>query len=789
MWNLSTPSFTAFSLTPLAFALATTMAPAQAQNVIDSPKVMTLEEVVVTARRREESIQDVPVAITVMSAENLRAQRIETAQDLQGRVPSLVVGSAGQTRNAEAITIRGQGATYGASPGVVSYYAEVPLINDNITNGQGGPGKFFDLDNMQVLKGPQGTLFGRNTTGGALLISPQKPTNANEGYVKVSAGNYGAIGTEAVGNLVLIDDTLMVRAGLKTDKRDGFTKDVASGTEYDSRDYWTGRLGVTWKPTDNIENTLQGFYTKSADDGTGNVLTDINSGKVNLALWDQVSLIPNGCATFNYLTGSSNCGQDFVQQQDARGVRDVILSAQPRDRLTTWGVVNTLSVALNDNLNLRNILSYQRYQHSYRWDLDGSLVPFDDITTPSNEKQSDKSLLTGELQLQGDARDGLLEYVIGAYYEKSKPEGEQFQLANILFAPGSNSQGLETESYAPYVQFTYDLGDTWEDIMGLKLTVGVRHTRDKLNAFSTYYGYHDVEVNDSATTWTAGLDYQLPSGVLLYGKASRGYKGSAFSAQAVNPALYTADPEYVISYEAGFKSDFALGEMPARLNMAVYYTDYEDLQRATSDIYQVQGEPQPRFGSAMYNIGSATIAGFEMEATVEPMEGLQLSLAYSYTDADYEDYDVPVGDPFGQEDCVGAIVPFGGYSDLSCTPFQFVAENQFSLSARYQLPVDTAYGDISGALTYSWMDDQYTAPAAIPSSEPNSTIDSYGLLNLSLDWKSVMQSNFDVQVFATNLTDEKYRISNANLYQTLYVQSSIYGEPRMYGVALSYHWQ
>ena len=779
--------FATVQATSTVLLLGAVTLPVQAQESPVKHKESALEEVVVTARRREESMQTVPVAITALSSESLREQHIEKAQDLQGRVPSLIVGAAGQTRNTETITIRGQGATYGASPGVVTYYSEVPLINDSLTNAQGGPGMFFDLANLQVLKGPQGTLFGRNTTGGAVLLTPKKPTNANEGYIQASVGNFGHFGTEVVGNVPLIDDTLLVRAGLKTDKRDGFTRDVVSGTKYDNRDYYSGRLGITWKPADSVENYLLGYYTHSRDNGTGDVLTNINSAGLNQAFAPYAAPGQTGCDLFNLLSGSTNCGQDFVQAQKARGIRRVILSANPSDDLKTWGVIDKLSISLGENITLRNIMSYQRYKHSFRWDLDGSRVPFDDIINPNGANESNTSAFSEEIQLQGSVRDGALEYVVGVYYEKSKPEGDQSQVAVTVFQPALSMYGQKNESYAPYAQLTYDLGDIFSSVKGLKLTMGVRYNRDKLNAFSTYTGYHTARIDDSATTWTAGLDYTLPWNALIYAKVSRGYKGSAFSAVAVNPAHYTADPEYVTSYETGYKSDFEIGSVPARLNMAAYYTDYKDMQRATSDIYQPPGAPA-KFGSAMYNIGKARIYGFELSSMVEPFDGMQLGLTYSYTNAEYRDYKLPVGSAAGKLDCSGAVIPFGGRADLSCIPYQFAAKNQFSVSARYRLPIDEAYGDVSGTVTYSWIDNQPTAPSSVPSTEPNSILESYGLVNASMDWKGIMRSNFDIQIYATNLTDEKYRISNANIYQDLFVQASIYGEPRMYGMSLRYHW-
>lgn len=747
----------------------------------------SLEEVVVTARRRQESQQNVPVAITAMSSDDLRDQHIEDGQDLQGRIPSLVVGSAGQTRNTETVTIRGQGATYGSSPGVVIYYDEVPLPADSVTNGQGGPGKYFDLSSMQVLKGSQGTLFGRNTTGGALLLAPTKPTERYEGSVQGTFSNYGGLGNETIANFPVIQDKLLVRLGFKYEDRDGYTKDVATGVDYDNKHYWTGRLGITLKPIEGVENYLLGYWTRSADNGTGNVLTNINSSAINLALATSFAP-PNGCDNFNALTGSANCGQDFVQQQQARGPRNVILSAQPRDVLETGGVIDTLSWSINDNLTVRNIASYHRYEHSYHWDLDGSKVPFDDVITPSSDRSSNTSLVTEELQLQGTAHNSRLVYVVGGYYDKSKPEGQEQQLSDLLFTPAPSHTGKTRQSYAPYAQATYDLGDLFSSIDGLKFTAGLRYTQDKLDAFSDYYVDHGAQVKGSALTWTAGLDYKLPEGTLLYGKVSRGYKSGDFSPLAVTPTYYTFSPEHVTNVEIGQKSDFHIATMPVRVNAALYSTDYTNLQRASGDVYSPGNNQPTRFGGAVFNAGSATIQGVELEGTIKPVHGLEVAASYSYTFAKYDTYNIFVGNPFGQLDCSGAVVPVGGTANLSCIPFQFVPKHQASLSVRYLLPIADHYGDVSVSSTYAWTDRQFSAPASIPSTEPNAYLGAYGLLNAALDWDNILRSQFDLQLFVTNATDRTYRISNSNIYNALYSQSSIYGDPRMFGAIVRFHW-
>jgi iron complex outermembrane recepter protein len=186
----------------------------------------TVSEVIVTAQRREERLQDVPIAITAFTAERLQQQNINQSQDLQATVPSLVVGANGQgSRDSQTFTLRGQGATFQASPGVVVYMSEVPLPAPITLSQQGGPGNYVDLENLQVLAGPQGTLFGRNTTGGAILLVPRKPQNEFGGYIQAGLGNYDAQELEAVLNVPIIEGKLLMRVVGAYRDREGYTHD------------------------------------------------------------------------------------------------------------------------------------------------------------------------------------------------------------------------------------------------------------------------------------------------------------------------------------------------------------------------------------------------------------------------------------------------------------------------------------------------------------------------------------------------------------------------------------
>lgn len=712
-----------------------------------------LEEVIVTAQRTQESQQDVPVAMTVMDADTLQREQINNAQDLQGRIPSLTVGGNGQQRNTELTTIRGQGAAFGASSGVVMYYGEVPLPADFPFNGQGGPGKFFDISNMLVLKGPQGTLFGRNTTGGAIVIEPHQPDDDFGASLAAEAGNYNARKYEAIINVPIVEEKLLMRAGFQSVERDGFTREINSGKDLDNKNYWTARLGLTWRPTDNIENYLNTYYTHSDDNGTGVIIEGVNP-----------------------LLGPAN-GPAVVAEQRARGIRKNANSLSPSDEIKTGGAIDQLNIEISDDLELRNILSYSRFTHSFFWDADGSILEMQDVYLEDGYKTYDISQKTEEIQLKGTALDENLEYVVGAYYQRVDPEGRQgWGIRAFGLVLPTQEFSTKQESYAPYAQGSY----SFESLDGLTLTIGMRNTVDKIEGNSVIgIGYHSANLRSEAFTYTVGLDYKFDD-TLLYGKISRGYKAGGFSATAPSPDLYTFEPEHVLNYEVGQKSDFSIGSMPARVNTSIYFTEFDDMQRGGID------RGANGFGAAIYTAGGAELFGVEIDATIEPTADLRVSLNYAYTDARYTNFSFNNTAFTPQLDCTGQQIQPGAEMNIDCAPVQYTPEHQASASVSYNLPFPAEIGQVSTSITYAWTDDIYSSANSVPEAEPGGWIDSVGLLNASVSWWSIFQSNFDVMVFGTNLTDEEYRVSNSNVWNLAYYRSSIYGEPRMYGARISY---
>lgn len=769
-----------------------------------------IEEIVVSARRTEENMQDVPVTISALSASDLQRESINSVQNLQGKVPSLVISTNSQMRSTETPSIRGQGAQFGAAPGVIIYFAEVPLPSDLVANNQGGPGKFFDLQNLQVLKGSQGTLFGRNTTGGALLLEPTRPQEDFSASLRTDGSNLTGIGYEAVVNAPIIREKLLARGGFKFYERRGFTQDVGSGKDYDSKHFWTGRLGLTWRPAEGVENYMVGYYTSNHDNGTGNVIDDINRTGMNRGILGAIGLglipaVPDplgvgpGCVLLDMNSGSTNCGQDLLDQQHARGVRKVQLSADPNDILDTGGVIDNFSYEFSDDMTLRNILSYSKFRHSYRWDMDGSKAQFIDYANKDDDFQADLHTITEELQLQGKELDGKLTYVVGGYYEKTQAKGVSD--AHALFVEEVLQKYTQAKtSYAPFAQTSYDLGGLSDSLSGLNLTSGLRYTFDKTTGFAelhqiaaglftTVDNPHSASSDSKALTYTLGLDYKFGNN-MVYGKISRGYKTGGISVISVSPDHYTYQPEYVLNYELGQKADFSIGDVPVRLNTAVYYTDYTNLQKASVDTYSNPNQPSllPEVGAATINAGKAQVYGFELEATVQPFENATLVATYAYTGAKYTQFNLKVGGVTGQVDCSGQEIAVGSMANLKCVPFQQTPRNNFSLSGRYLLPIDEHWGQVEGSLSYSWTARQYTSTDTVPSQEPGAWLSPIGLMNGGIRWGNVMGSAFDMQLYGTNLTNKLYRIGNSNQWTFTYVRSSIWSEPRIIGLQFGYRW-
>ncbi|HTJ62355.1 MAG TPA: OmpA family protein [Alphaproteobacteria bacterium] len=746
-----------------------------------------LEEIVVTARRREEKLQSVPIAITAFTAADIRSKNINTAQDLTVFVPSLIMNN--NAGFGSGFSLRGQTASLGAGSGVVAYFAEVPLVNGQTGIGtfQGGtgPGQFYDLENVQVLNGPQGTLFGRNTTGGAILFTPAKPTNNFEGYAQVTLGSYNWHEFEAAVNVPIVTDKVLLRLAGDVAMRDGYTTDVGPGAvhgkDYSNRDYWGFRASLVLRPSDDFENVTIFSSLYRHENGPGVVLAGVN---------------PTGALATTVGLGTA---LTYLGQQNARGPRQTENSPLSGvDKEWDYGVYNISRWDVADNVAIKNIAAWQVDKNSaFLSDFDGSPFQIQDVQPRVGEPWTAASRqYSDELQFSGKAMDDRLQWTIGGYLEYSAPtttpEFDVTQLIDVapptpppavhvpFYIPAliRVQEGSTQRSQAAYGQLTYDFGGVAPELDGLKLTLGYRYTWDYRSDQSAIdiptFGYICAlkpglsapncglgsSGNFHAPTWTAGLDYQITPETLLYVKGSRGYKSGGFNLSTPKQSAFASfKPEYVTDIELGVKSDWEISGVKLRTDLDLFHDDYSNIQRSVTQIINGLSSPVTE------NAAAATIQGVEFQGTVIPVAGTEISLAYSFIAAKYDSFIDPL---------------LGSRAGLE---FPFVPKNKVSVTAKQEIPIPVEWGDLSLSATYSYQShykgDNSYADVTI--------IQGYGLLNLRADWRDIFGQPLDVSFFATNVTDELYVTKNFGLYDVFGVNALEYGEPQMFGAQIRYH--
>jgi iron complex outermembrane receptor protein len=720
-----------------------------------------LEEVVVTARRREENSQSVPIAVTAFSQRDMDEKNIQTMNDLQYSVPSLTVGGVGAGfRDNPQVNLRGQGVSAAGQNGVVQYFDEVPVPVDRFgqTGLIGGPGMYFDMDNVQVLKGPQGTLFGRNATGGALLLQTKKPTDEFGGYLEAAAGNYNDRELSGALNLPLLPNTLLVRIAASGKTRDGFTRSLGTpsdpngGLMLDNQNYSAERISVTYRPTAQIENEFVYSGLSSHNHGTSDILTYVD---------------PNGAAAAQF----PGILQALALQQQLGPRTQIATSLDPKNNRDSSFITDIFSFAINDTLKFRNIFGYMKSRINESLDLDGS--PFAVQDYPPYLQKDDTEQFTEEAQLQGISFGQKLNWTVGAFYLNLPAKPYLYVPQDLLGVASVISHEAAERSIAGYAQATYDLS-TWVD--GLKFTSGLRYTSDyeyslaqslNANAQCTAPPPPNTDQNCAslqtgyfhAPTWTLGLDEQITPKTLLYLASRRGYHTGGFNLFG-DPSAghFSVGPEYVTDEELGVKSEWAAGETQGRTNAAIYHQAYTAIQIGQT-ILSPTGVPE----FIIANAANATIWGAELESTVNVTRDLQVGGFFDWLNFRYNNFEPGVDAIFAEAIKTDQRPPI-----------------KYGLNARYRLPVGDGIGELSASATFSWQSrngDQ---------SQVAGIQDEFGLLNLNLNWDHMAGGPVDATFFMTNVTNKTYVLTPNPFSSSFGYSTSIYGEPRMYGIRLKY---
>lgn len=720
-----------------------------------------IEDIVVTARRREEALQSVPIAVTALTAEKIAQSQITTARELAGLAPSLTVGTGNQ-RDYNRFTIRGQGVTAGANEGVSVYFAEAP-ISQFIA---GGPGLYHDLQNVQVLNGPQGTLFGRNTTGGAVLFTPHRPTASNGGQFELGYGNYNNREIGGVLNVSLVPGKLMIRASGEYRQRDGFTKQ-ADNTALDAVNYKTARLAVLWKPTDTLENYTVAQFTNSSSGGTSMFVRYVNPAGIF-----QATLAP------------------YVPRLLALDKKSTLATNAHFWESKSLVVVNSTTLDLSPNLLVKNIFSFARSKVAGGFDLDGTPVATSDYAftpdagNPSQPGEGRSEAITNELQLQGHTPDHSFEWVLGGFYLTTYPYAFERNIVGFRGAYTYQEAQTRAGSKALFAQGTLDIGKLAPPLDGLKLTLGARYTWDRrayrIGQYSPVTGacttipgntfpncFRSLSARFKKPTYAATLDYHFSPDTMAYATYRTGYKSGGLNVVSTAAVPDNFGPETVSDIEVGLKSDFRIGEVPVRFNLAAFHDNYKRVQRTA---YGLDVTPITFIGNA----ASAKIEGVEMMLTLKPLPQLELGLNYSYLDAHYTSF------PFKDAALPAPVLPALYNSNLAGVALPYSPKNKVGATLNYTVFDEEKAGRISFNVRANYQ----SSFRATDQNQPGNILGNYTLVNMGVNWDSMLGTGVDAELFVTNIANIRPVAAAGIFYYSIGYVNETYVEPRMFGVRL-----
>ncbi|ARD46744.1 TonB-dependent receptor [Colwellia sp. PAMC 21821] len=691
-----------------------------------SSKKDGLEVIEVTAQKRVQNLQELPTAVSVFNAQALADKGITDVEDLSVYTPNMQISETPGGSTGATIAIRGSvtinpAITWEPTTGV---YIDGVFVSKNV-------GGLFDvaaIDRVEVLRGPQGTLYGKNTLGGALNIITRKPSGEFGGAVRVGAGNYGMTDLYVTADSQLINDKLSFNfTGNKKD-RDGFYDNLSVTSkvkEFKALDSTSMRFGALYEHSD----TLDFYYTYD------------NSDKDNTPSMGQTNipgLMPD----------------DTKSRQDSAALDGVEF-----DRSESSGHALTVTWQQSDNLTIKSITAFREIDYEDGSDYDGfDLLGFHTIRQVKHEQTSQ------ELQFIGDIDE--VNYVAGLFYFK---EDSDVNNPYILgFGTVNNFYGVESTSVAAYANLEYKLSDKITLAGGLRWTSEeksfyIEHPDD----FSFAY-FFPLPLTNASDTWNnisgmASLNYKLADNVQTYVKVSQGWKAGGFNGEAANAELAVKpyEPEEVLAYEWGLKSRWLNQRIQA--NVAVFYNDITNMQM--SEFLGAYSDIQ--------NAGSAKVKGIELEFVAALSEDLLLNFNYGMLDPEYETfvtYDVNTGAPKDITDSA---------------EFPYSPDNKWSLGLNYI--TETEFGEFSLGADYSFVDDHF-AYHNQPSAD-FTRIESYTVLNARISLKGIAGSNFNVSIWGKNITDEEYRINGIPMGDatgTFIGGINYYGDPSTYGAELTY---
>lgn len=710
-----------------------------------------LEEIVVTAQKRAESLQDTPVAISAFQGDALQNMGVGSTQQLQAVTPTLTFNNRGAIAQPY---IRGIGTTLsllGLEPSIATY-----VDDQYYSRPAGNIMELPDIERIEVLKGPQGTLYGRNATGGAIRIVTKDPGEEFEGKIKLSVGNYDYYGLSAYVSGA-VTDNLSANFSALVKQRDGFAENQVPGKhDLDTLDVETYRTKWVWGASDDVTVKWSLDYSRREDTAGSETIDITNSSKA----------AAGGALAASAIGGFSSVGKE----QDK-----IYASADDDNILQMLNTSLQFDVAL-DGMNFSSISTYQDSRlETKAGDFDTSALRFADVSDAEENEA-----FSQEFQLVSDS-DSALKWVAGTYFFQSEGDyqltfdGRDLALVGNTTLVSPKSQ-LDTTAWALFGQATYDFNEQ------LSLTLGARYSEEKKEVESSG-GSPALPGAKSEETWEkftpkATLEYNTDVG-MVYLTYSTGFKSGGFAYPFINAAgvdtTNAVDPENLDMWELGAKVDL-LGNT-LRLNAALYYYDYEDLQ-----VNRNAGLGPAGIQIPVENAKGAEVTGLEVDVTWLPMENLTLTGGFNAMETEYTDYDNATPNVYNTAVFPGPVVAATAY-DATGDDMTRAPDFSAFLALEYAFQVGDATMPLN--LTYSYKGD-YNFDL-MPGTEANKIdeleSDAYELINARLSYVPASEE-WSVSLWGNNLTDEEY-YDEVVTFATG-VRATV-AAPRTYGVDFTYN--
>jgi iron complex outermembrane receptor protein len=713
----------------------------------DGPKTTTLEGIKVTARKREETLQEVPVAVTAFTADSLDKLNVKDLADLDGQVPNLTIYAARGSSSTLTAYIRGVGQSdplWGVDPGVGIYMDDV-----YIARPQGALLDVFDVDRIEVLRGPQGTLYGKNTIGGAIKYISKGLRSDFNGYGSVTLGNYGQRDIKAaLGGGFGGSEYLRGRISVADLHRDGFGENLVTGAQVSDKKVRAVRANLGAYVTDSFD--LQ-FAFDHVDDGSG-----VRGAQMLRANPYDALLTPT--------TGP------FLPLADRYDVRN----GMPNVNDTTLsGASVVANFRMNDDWTFKYVLAKRESDTETNIDFDTTPDKIADVKAFYSDEQ-----VTHEFQANYDA-GGRSRGVIGIYKFDGEAGGQV--LNNFFNLSFGDTQGtVYTESIAAYADWTFDVSDKFS------IDAGLRWTSEDKHAVVRNIGYtdgtftkpsgvvaaaFDKTINFKNLSPKISLDYQVTPDIMVYGLASRGFKSGGYNIRAQATAVpRSAEPfqdEQVDSFEVGTK--MGLLDQRLFLNLSAFHNKYKDIQLSIFTEYTTPQNTKAFFGD-FTNAGEGTVNGFEVEYQWMATDNFNISGNLAWLDAKFDTY------------------MFKNVNIADQQEFTNAPDFSGALNAEYRIDLDGG-GSLSARVGYTYQSrvvattEVVKDPVTLATVQPI-TQDGYGLVGAGIIWKA--NDAWTVSLQGSNLTDKEYRTTGYNLYAALGVHTGFYGPPRQYSLTVKY---